>query len=251
MATDTLNITIFFPVYNDEKTVRKVTEKSLTVLSRLATEYEVIIINDGSPDNSGKIADELVEEYEHVRVIHHKTNQGYGAAIKTGLSAARYKWICFTDGDDEYDIFDLIKLIRLRDYYNLIITFRYKRLYSNKRIFISRVYNALLRTLFRTPYRDISTGLRLINKDVVDELNIISDSPFIGAEITIKTMLKGFPVGEVGIQTFPREFGTGNSTTIPNIIATIKDMWRVYREIFSDEYDLPHNRLEQNSVTSK
>jgi len=236
------NISIFFPVYNDEKTVRQVTEKALRILEDIAHHYEVLIINDGSPDFSGNIADSLAKEYPFVKVIHHETNKGYGAAIKTGFENVQYEWICFTDGDDEYDLEDLKKLIVLKDYYDLIITFRYVKLYSTFRVFISGVYNMIFRFLFKTKYRDISTGLRLVRKDVINELNFISDSPFIGAEITVRTMLRGYRVGEMGIQTFPREFGKGASVSLKNIIKTIKDMRKVYSDIFSPHYNLPNNR---------
>ena len=236
------DISLFFPVYRDEKTVRQVAQKALLVLAEEATRYEVLIIDDGCPNGSGVIADELAAENEHVRVIHHEVNRGYGAAVRTGLEGARYEWVCFTDGDDEYDVFDLKKLMALRDYYDLIITFRYRKVYSGFRIFVSWVYNCVVRLLFRTPYRDISTGLRLIRKSLVEQLELVSPSPFIGAEITIKTMLKGYRVGEVGIQTFPREFGRGASVTPRNIVATIRDMLRIYNLIFSDSYQLPEHR---------
>jgi glycosyltransferase involved in cell wall biosynthesis len=235
-------ISLFFPVYRDEQTVRTVTEKALNVLQELASRYEVIIIDDGSPDRAGIIADELAEQYPEVRVIHHPRNLGYGAAIKTGLAAARYEWICLTDGDDEYDVNDLRKLIVLRDFYDLVITFRYVKMYAGDRQFISWVYNKTLRLLFQTHYRDISTGLRLIKKSLAEQIVCQSNSPFIGAEITIKAMLKGYRVGEVGIQTFPRAFGKGASTTPKNILATIRDMVKVYNTIFSENYDLPQNR---------
>ena len=88
----------------------------------------------------------------------------------------------------------------------------------------------------------MSCGLKLIRKDVVSELDLISTSPFIGAEIAIRTMLKGFRVGEVGIQTFPRAFGKGSSTSLRNILATLRDMRRVYASVFSPDYDRPLNR---------
>jgi glycosyltransferase involved in cell wall biosynthesis len=240
--SEKVDITLFFPVFNDERTVRTVAEKSLEVLSEVAARYEVLIIDDASPDRSGEIADELAREHECVRAIHHERHRGYGQAIRSGFANARYEWICLTDGDDEYDVFDLEKLIRLRDFYDLIITFRYVKLYSGVRIFISWVYNLLVRMLFRSPYRDISTGLRLVRKSLVDELDLESSSPFIGAELTIKTMLRGYRIGEVGIQTFPRVFGRGFSTTPANIRATIADMLRTRREIFSDTYQLPSHR---------
>jgi len=236
------NISVFFPVYKDEKTIEKVTLKAIRVLEKFAGNYEIIIIDDCSPDNSGKIADELALKYINIKVIHHNENYGYGAALKSGFNASQYKYICFTDGDDEYEISDIDKFIKLIDFYDLIITFRYVRLYSTWRIFVSKIYNTLLRYLFKHKFRDISTGLRFVRKEVIDDLNLISDSPFIGAELAIKAMLKGYRVGEVGIQTFPREFGKGSSTSIKNIFKTIKDIRKIYRQIFSKDYDLPANR---------
>jgi glycosyltransferase involved in cell wall biosynthesis len=242
MDTSKPRISLFFPVYRDEATVARVTGKALRVLADLASEYEVIIVDDSSPDNAGAIADELARAHPEVRAIHHERNLGYGSALRTGFSAARYEWICFTDGDDEYEVDDLRRMFRLREHYDLIIGFRYAKRYSTWRIFVSYVYNKMLRWLFLTHYRDVSCGLKLIRRDVVNELDLISTSPFIGAEVVIKTMLKGFRVGEVGIQTFPRQFGKGSSTSFKNIVATLKDMRRVYRTVFSPEYDRPMNR---------
>ena len=234
-------ISLFFPVYRDERTVERVATKARRVLDELAAEWEIIVVNDGSPDRAGEIAEELARTEPRVRVIHHGRNLGYGSALRTGLDAARFEWIAFTDGDDEYEVDDLRKLWRLREFYDLILTFRYAKRYGSARIFISWVYNKLLRRVFRTRYRDISCGLRLVRREVAEELLLRSTSPFIGAEIAIKTMLKGFRVGEVGIQTFPREFGKGSSTSLANILATMRDMRAVYREVFSPEYDRPLN----------
>jgi glycosyltransferase involved in cell wall biosynthesis len=236
------DISLFFPVYNDEKTVRIVASRALELLEEVADNYEIIIVNDGSPDSSGDIADALAAEHEKISAIHHPKNRGYGAAMKTGIASSRFDIICMIDGDNEYDVFDLKKMLAVKDYYMLIIAFRYRKLYSTKRIFISFVYNSVLRLLFKSPFRDISTGIRLIHRAVLDDVVLTSNSPFIGAELSLKSMLRGFPVGEVGIQTFPRDFGTGSATSFPNIMGTIKDIWRIRKEIFSDSYDLPEGR---------
>lgn len=230
-------LTIFFPVYNDEGTVKRVTEKALVVAAAIGCPFEVIIVDDGSLDASGAIADEIAQGNPNIRVIHHPQNRGYGAALRTGLAASKHEWICMTDGDDQYDLRDIFKLLKVAHHYDVIITFRYRKIYSNTRILISAVYNTVLRLIFRTNFRDISTGLRLIRKSVIDDLKLESSSPFIGAEIAIKSMLKGYPVGEVGIQTFPRDFGNGSSTSFRNIMATIRDMIRVHRRLFSSNYE--------------
>jgi glycosyltransferase involved in cell wall biosynthesis len=236
------SVSLFFPVYRDERTVRLVAEKGLRLLRSLEVPFEIVIVDDGSPDRSGAIADELAREHPEIRVVHHPSNLGYGAAVKSGIGASRNSIVCMTDGDDEYEVEDFRKLLRLRDRYDLIITFRYRKIYSNWRIFVSWVYNVLLRFFFRTPFRDVSTGLRLARREVLEDVRLESTSPFVGAELAIKAMLMGYRVGEVGIQTFPRGFGRGSSTSVPNILATIRDMWRIYHRVFSDAYELPSSR---------
>ncbi|MGZ7032172.1 MAG: hypothetical protein ACXVIJ_09395, partial [Thermoanaerobaculia bacterium] len=114
-------------------------------------------------------------------------------------------------------------------------------------IVLSYVNHNLLRFICQTRVRDISCGLRLVRRDVVRDLDLVSSSPFIGAEIAIKTLLHGFRVGEVGVQTFPREFGKGSSTSFRNIMATIRDMRLVHRRIFSSDYEVPMNRKAKES----
>jgi len=199
-----LRVSLFFPVYNDEATVRSVGERALSMLQGFADVFEILIVDDGSPDRSGQIAEELAREHPGIIfALHHPRNLGYGAAIRTGLSACKYDWICMIDGDSEYEVFDLKKMLSLRDYYLLVIAFRYKKLYSTKRIFISFVYNLILRMLFRTPFRDVSTGIRALHRSVLSDLELTCDSPFIGAELAIKTMLRGYPVERSAFRHFP------------------------------------------------
>jgi len=239
----TLDVSLIFPAYNDEATIRIVVEEGIRLLTGYATNFEIIVVDDGSPDRSGAIADELAAEHPGVvRAIHHEANRGYGATLQTGVAESRYEWICMVDGDNEYAVSDLKRMLDVRDFYRLIIAFRYKKLYSTSRIFISFVYNQVLRFLFRTPFRDVSTGIRAFHRTILDEIELTSNSPFVGAELAIKAMLRGYPVGQIGIQTFPRSFGRGSATTVANIVRTIRDMLRVRREMFSDSYHLPPGR---------
>ena len=168
---------------------------------------------------------------KNTKIIFHKKNMGYGAAIKTGLKKCKYEWIFQTDGDAEYDVNDLIKLLKRTDNSDLVITYRFKKKYKTTRIIISWIYNALLRILFHIQYRDISTGSRLIKKTLLKKINLVSNSPFLGAELAIKTKYKGLKVREVGIHTYPRTFGTGSSVSIKNIFLTVKEMLKLFIKI--------------------
>ena len=154
----------------------------------------------------------------------HKKNLGYGAAVKTGLKNCRHDCIFATDGDDEYDVGDLPRMLKAFYKSDLVITYRYKKKYKTIRIIISWVYNIILRLLFKTNFRDISTGSRLVSKKLVKKIKLTSNSPFIGAELAIKSKYAGFDVSEIGIHTYPRTFEAGSSISVKNIILTIRDM---------------------------
>lgn len=228
-------ISLFFPVYNDEATVERVTEKSVALLHAHARDFEIIIVNDGSPDRSGAIADQLAEKHPSVRVVHHPVNQGYGAAYQTGLREAnRFEWVCSLDGDDQYDVRELLHMLKHLEHYDGIQTYRYCKTYGPWRKFISAAYNVFARILYGTRFRDVNSGLRIFRREVVRDVCVTSLSPFAGAEISIKAALKGFRIGEIGISMYPRERGNSSVVTVRNILATIKDMLRVRQEIFQN-----------------
>lgn len=195
------NISLMFPVFKDSRTVKKMINQSLKVLKKTSINHEIIIVDDGCPEKTGLIAKKYIKKNKKIKVIFHKKNKGYGAALKTGLNNCRFDWIYQVDGDAEYSVFDLEKLLRLSNKSDLIITYRKKKKYKTFRIFISWVYNLILRALFKIDFLDISTGSRLLNKKILKKIKIFSTSPFIGAELAIKAKYLNFKVNQVGIQT--------------------------------------------------
>jgi glycosyltransferase involved in cell wall biosynthesis len=227
------SLSIIFPIYNDKENVKYVIVKSIELLKNLNIPSEIIIINDGCPYGSGAEAEKWALKHDKIKIINHDFNKGYGEAIKTGLKNSRYDWILQTDGDNQYDINDYYKMIKIIHNYDCIITFRYQKIYANYRIFISWLYNIIVRFHFNTKFRDISTGLRLIKREAIKDINFISNSSFIGAEIAIKLHLNGYQVGELGINTYPRKFGKSSIITLKSIFLTIKDLLKVKKNLFS------------------
>lgn len=226
------SLSILFPVYKDSQTVEILIKKSILLCEELSLDYELIIVDDCCPENSGDIAKKFMKNNKNIKLVNHEINKGYGESIKSGLSICTKEWILQTDGDNQYDVNDYKKMSKIVHNYDCIITFRYKKIYSSSRIFISWVYNKIIQILFKSKFRDISTGLRLINKNALNDISLSSKNTFIGAEIAIKLMLKGYQVGEMGISTYPRQFGTSTIITLRNIINTIKDIIKVRKEIF-------------------
>ena len=225
------SISLMFPLYKDRNTVRLMIKKSLNVLKKLKIKNEIIIIDDGCPQKSGNLAKEIAKKFTNIKIFFHKKNLGYGAALKTGLKKCKNDWIFMTDGDAEYDVNDLFRLAKASKKYDLVITYRYKKKYATSRIIISWVYNAILRLIFNIKFRDISTGSRLISRKLIKSIKLKSNSPFLGAELAIKAELAGYKVGEIGIHTYPRTFGTGSSVSFKNILLTLKDMFLLFVRI--------------------
>ena len=225
------SISLMFPLYRDRNTVELMIKKSSNVLKKLNRKYEIIIVDDGCPQNSGALAVKIAKKYSNIKVFFHKKNLGYGAALKTGLKKCKNDWIFMIDGDAEYDVNDLFRLFRASKNYDLIITYRYKKKYGTYRIIISWVYNVILRLIFNIKFRDISTGSRLVRKKLINRIKLKSNSPFVGAELAIKAGRAGYRIGEIGIHTYPRTFGTGTSVSFKNILLTLKDMTLLFFKI--------------------
>ena len=225
------SISLMFPLYKDKSTVEYMIKKSISVLKKLKSKYEIIIVDDGCPQNSGSLAKKIAKKIPNIKIFFHKKNLGYGAALKTGLKKCKNDWIFMIDGDAEYDVDDLSRLILASKNYDLVITYRYKKKYATSRIVISWIYNAILRLLFKINFRDISTGSRLVKKKLLKNIKLKSNSPFVGAELAIKAGLAGYKVGEIGIHTYPRTFGTGSSVSFKNILLTIKDMLLLFLKV--------------------
>ena len=220
-----------FPVFRDKRTVKKMINQSLRVLKTVAKKYEIIIVDDGCPEKSGMVAKKIAKNIANIKFFFHKKNLGYGAALRTGLEKSKYDWIFQIDGDAEYSVNDLKRLLKETKNSDLVITYRYKKKYKTNRIIISWFYNKLLRILFGTKFKDISTGSRLINRKLIKKLKLTSSSAFLGAELAIKAKEQNSKVNEVGIHTYPRTFGAGSSVSFKNIILTIKDMLKLFFKI--------------------
>ena len=228
------SISLIFPVYKDRFTVLRVIEKSLKILKKLNKKYEIIIIDDCCPQMSGQIALEKVKKNKKIKVFFHKKNLGYGAAIRTGFRKSKYDCIYAVDGDGEFGISlnDLPKILKEYRKNDLVITYRFKKRYKTTRIIISWVYNLVLRILFNIKFKDISCGARLISKKILKHINLTTNSPFIGAELAIKSKYAGFKIAEVGIQSYPNSFRPGSSIVLKNIILTIRDILILFFKIY-------------------
>ena len=165
-----MRISFFFPAYHDEGTVRPLALEADRVLSGLCDAHEIIIVDDASPDRSGAIADELAAENPRVRVIHHPTNRGYGQAVWSGLQAARYEWIAFTDGDMQYDVRELPRFVDEAEWgADAVVGYKTERAEGWQRAATSRLYNGAVGLLFGLGLRDVDCAFKLMRRSLFED----------------------------------------------------------------------------------
>lgn len=218
------SLTIFFPCYNEEENVRRTTEAALEAAPLVTDDYEIIIVNDGSRDRTGEIADELAKQYPEVRVVHHPQNRGYGAALQSGYRNATKDAVFYTDGDLQFDIKEISKLWPLMDEYDIVTGYRIKRMDPLIRKINSFGWTSLTKFLFRLPVRDVNCAFKLFRRQVVADMELESEGALIDAEVFAKAKKAGYKITEVGVHHYPRQFG---SQTGANPFVILQAFWEL------------------------
>jgi glycosyltransferase involved in cell wall biosynthesis len=221
----TESISVFFPAYNDEMTIAALVSDALAVLPALTDDYEVLVVNDGSSDNTGVVLDELARKNPQVRVIHHETNRGYGGALRTGFTHATKGLIFYTDGDGQYDVRELASLHRLMsDEVDVVNGYKIERSDSWHRKALGAIYNQAVRFLFRIPIRDVDCDFRLIRRRAIERIELGSSSGSICVELAHKLHLAGCVFAETPVHHYQRVHGRSQFLTARRVGRTAFDL---------------------------
>ena len=225
------NLSIIVLAYNEERSLEDVVLSLLPVLKSITNKYEVLIINDGSRDKTGRIADELAKKYEEVRVIHHNKNMGYGAAQKTGFRNARYELVMAVPSDKQFDVHDIKNYIAMINNYDVIVGVRNNRKDTLFRKITSFGFNFLVSTMFNVRIKDI-TWVKMIRKDALKGINVESNSITADPELVIKLHAKkNLRIREIPVNYLKRESGKGESTDPKTMIITLVDLFKLWYEL--------------------
>lgn len=223
-------LSVFFPAYNDALSIRGLVQKSFDVLARLAVDFEVIVVNDGSLDETGAVLRRLAETYgARLRIVEHPVNLGYGAALRSGFASATKELVFYTDGDGQYDVGELTLLLeKLEPGVGLVNGYKLQRHDPWHRVCIGAVYNRFARLLFGIHLRDIDCDFRLIRREVLRELELESDTGTICVELVRKIELSPWKVVEVGVHHYPRLHGRSQFFRLPSLLRTFRQLLALY-----------------------
>ena len=238
MTDRVARLSYFFPAHNEEANVRELVAEALATLPTLAEAFEIIVVNDGSRDATGAIADELTAANPGVvRAVHHPTNLGYGAALLSGFRAARHDLVAFTDGDRQFRIEDLGRLtsrLAEADHPDAVVGYRIKRADPLIRTIYARLYRFANRVWFRLKVRDVDCACKLFQRDALAGIAIESGGAFFSAELLIKLSAAGRTIAEVGVPHHPRTAGSPTGAKPSVIFRAVGDFWRLRLRMWSN-----------------
>lgn len=228
--TDRLaRLSYFFPAHNEEANLEGLVAEALETLPSLAETFEIVIVNDGSRDGTGRIADELTAAHPGVvRAVHHPVNLGYGAALLSGFQAARHDHVAFTDGDRQFRVADVGRLIdRLagEDRPDVVVGYRIKRADPLVRTVYARLYRLANRIFFGLGVRDVDCACKLFRREALAGLAVESGGAFFSAELLIKLRAAGRSVAEVGVPHHPRTAGSPTGAKPSVVLRAVRDFW--------------------------
>jgi glycosyltransferase involved in cell wall biosynthesis len=229
-------LSVFFPCYNEEKNIQNTVNKAIPILNEIADKWEIIIVDDGSKDKTGKVAVELQKKYPNqIQIITHNPNRGYGAALKSGLYNSKYEWIAFTDADGQFDFSEIKNLIEKQKETkaDLVIGYYLGRKVPFYRIWGSMVWQLAVYILFGLKVKDIDCGFKLINKKVIDNIPKLEAErgPFISSEFLIKAKQKHYKIVEIGVNHFSRTAGEATGAKLDVVVSGLRDLIRLWYKI--------------------
>jgi len=221
------SISVVLPAYNEEECIEKAVTDAAGFLERRFEDWEVLVVDDGSADDTPTIVERLAAEEPRIALLRHPQNRGYGRAIATGFAAARGELVFYTDADSQFDIRELADMVPFLENADAVFGFRVYRYDSVLRCILSWGYNRLVRVLFRVRIRDVDCAFKLFTREVIDKLEIHSDDFFVDTELVARTSRLGFVSVEKGVRHYPRAAGhtTVRPSHIPRTLWTVARMW--------------------------
>ncbi|MGH9321326.1 MAG: glycosyltransferase family 2 protein [Vicinamibacteria bacterium] len=225
-------LTVVFPAYNDAGTIASMVVAARLAARRLADDYEIVVVNDGSADHTAEVLSELESVFPELHVVHHGKNRGYGGALRTGFQTASKELIFYTDGDAQYDPREMEKLFAVwgeeSDFVNGVKIGRSDPLH---RAFIGRIYHWFVRLTFGLDLRDVDCDFRLFRRSIFDKVELTKNSGVVCVELMKKVQDHGFRIQQVPVHHYHRVYGRSQFFNFPRVARTLMDLSRLWYDL--------------------
>ena len=232
MSAGQPSLSIFFPAYNDAGTIASLALVSHMTARQITDDHEVIVVDDGSPDHTGELLDEMARHFPWLKVVHHDSNRGYGGALRTGFAAASKELVFYTDGDAQYDPREMTKLYEaFGPGVDFVNGYKISRHDPFHRVVIGRLYHWFVKIAFGLRLRDVDCDFRLMRRSVFDKVHLTRSSGVICVELMKKVQDHGFRIAEVPVRHFHRSYGKSQFFNLPRVGRTLVDLSRLWLEL--------------------
>lgn len=226
------SLSIFFPFWNEEKNIEKVVLAAIPIAKKVAEKWEILIIDDGSSDNTLAKAKLLAKKDSNIKVIAHKTNRGYGASLKSGLENARYDYVVFTDGDGQFDFSEVTKFVEKISTADIVIGYRKKRIDHPFRHVLMNLLKVWDFAFFGFHFKDIDCGFKMFSRKAVQKiLPLHSEGAMITTEILAKAIKNRLKISQVDVHHYPRKFGDQSGGNLRVILRAVRESFAVWRRL--------------------
>ncbi|MHC4441069.1 MAG: glycosyltransferase family 2 protein [Planctomycetota bacterium] len=229
-----LSLSVFFPCYNEEANVERATLAALETCRSITRDFEIIIVDDGSKDRTGELADKLAEQHNRVLAVHNRPNRGYGGALQAGFLAAKKELVFYTDGDGQFDFKELPKLLDLLNEYDIVSAYRINRDDPLIRRINGWGWTMLCNFLLKMKIRDIDCAFKIFPRKLFDEINMGSEGALIDAEILAKATHRGYRIGQVGVHHYPRTAGEQTGANLKVIARAFMELLKLRKHILTE-----------------
>lgn len=219
------------PAFNEEENILTALESTVAVASLHCSEYEIVVVDDGSTDRTAELVLRAADRLPEVRLIRHPTNLGYGQALRSGFDAARLDFVFYTDSDNQFDMNEFPLLLGWADQADVVAGYRKVRQDPFMRRANAWAWNRLVRALFFVPVRDVDCAFKLYRRAPLAAIEVESRGAMIDTEIMVKLARRGSTIMEVGVTHLPRTAGTARGAKPKVILRALREVWRMYPQL--------------------
>lgn len=227
------SLSVFFPCYNEAGNIEPLVARTAGVLGDLVEDWEIIIVDDGSTDGTGQIADRLAAGDPRIRAVHHVANGGYGTALRSGLAAATKDYVFYTDGDGQFDVAELPHLLDRLGEADIISGYRRRRAEGLRRRLNAAAWGCLVQGVLRFRCRDVDSAFKLYRRGLIEGMNLQSTGALINAEILARAARRGGTLRTVPVSHYPRRAGTQTGAKLRVILRALWELRALRRDILT------------------